>query len=159
MNTIDSFTGQYSFLSNFHYSPIVLPQWHAAAGMTAPTVEHAFQSAKTEGPDAARNILTATSPGISKQMGRRVILRPGWNEDRVKVMLVLLRIKFAPASDLSVRLLETRPAWLVEGNNWGDLYWGQVDGQGTNMLGRLLMLVRAELDVWIAAGDGVAVTA
>ena len=34
---------------------------------------------------------------------------------------------------------------LEEGNNWGDKYWGTVEGEGKNMLGKLLMKVRAIL--------------
>jgi ribA/ribD-fused uncharacterized protein len=145
---VDRFDGtDYAFLSNFYPSPIVLPQWHAAAGQTAQTVEHAFQSAKTEAPHEARMILAANSPGVAKRLGRRVAIRDGWDEGRVSIMLGLLRLKFALHSDLSLQLLNTRYAYLVEGNTWGDYFWGQVDGRGSNMLGKLLMLVRAELDV------------
>jgi ribA/ribD-fused uncharacterized protein len=144
---IDRFNGDFAFLSNFHQSPIVLPQWHAAAGMTAQTVEHAFQSAKTEVPHEAARVLSASSPGVAKRLGRSVALRDGWDEGRVAIMLGLLRLKFALRSDLSIQLLDTRYAYLVEGNTWGDYFWGQVDGRGSNMLGKLLMLVRAELDV------------
>jgi predicted NAD-dependent protein-ADP-ribosyltransferase YbiA (DUF1768 family) len=34
---------------------------------------------------------------------------------------------------------------LIEGNTWGDKFWGQVKGEGANYLGRLLMKVREEL--------------
>jgi hypothetical protein len=38
---IKAFRGKHAFLSNFHPSPVVLD------GQTNPTVEHAFQAAKT----------------------------------------------------------------------------------------------------------------
>ena len=38
------------------------------------------------------------------------------------------------------------PHELVEGNTWGDRYWGVYNGQGKNWLGRLLMQVRGEID-------------
>lgn len=31
------------------------------------------------------------------------------------------------------------------GNNWGDKIWGQVNGQGRNLLGQILMEVREEI--------------
>lgn len=157
---IERFAGDYDFLSNFYPSPIVLPDWHAAAGNTAATVEHAFQAAKTAVPSEARHVLSAPSPFVAKRRGRGVTLREGWDEGRVQIMLGLLRLKFALHSDLSHRLLSTRYAYLVEGNTWGDYFWGKVDGRGTNMLGRLLMLVRAELDVatfWTPAATAVTV--
>jgi len=33
---------------------------------------------------------------------------------------------------------------LVEGNDWGDTYWGQCKGRGQNHLGKLIMRIRAE---------------
>ena len=41
---IDSVSGAHAFLSNFHPAPVVLD------GVTYPSVEHAFQAAKTESP-------------------------------------------------------------------------------------------------------------
>lgn len=42
-------------------------------------------------------------------------------------------------------LLETGEEELIEGNNWGDKFWGQVNGIGENHLGRLLMEIREEI--------------
>jgi len=42
-------------------------------------------------------------------------------------------------------LLDTYPHELIEGNNWGDTYWGKCNGHGKNMLGTLLMQIRSEL--------------
>ena len=39
-------------------------------------------------------------------------------------------------------LLATGDAELIEGNNWGDTYWGKCNGQGLNRLGILLMQIR-----------------
>jgi ribA/ribD-fused uncharacterized protein len=152
-DVIDSFSGEHYFLSNFYESPMNVRLGDDDVTLRAPTVEHAFQAAKTHDSDQALAVLRAPTPAQAKRLGRRVTLREDWDDIKVAVMLACLREKFSPGSDLSLALLRTRPAWLVEGNTWGDLYWGQVDGRGTNMLGRLLMLVRAELDVWIAAGS------
>jgi predicted NAD-dependent protein-ADP-ribosyltransferase YbiA (DUF1768 family) len=42
-------------------------------------------------------------------------------------------------------LLLTGDCELVEGNTWGDKFWGVCDGEGENHLGKLLMKIRAEL--------------
>ena len=42
-------------------------------------------------------------------------------------------------------LLNTEDSILIEGNNHGDKFWGQVKGEGMNMLGKLLMEVRDDL--------------
>lgn len=145
--TISQFEGEHRFLSNFYESPIALPSWHPAGGTTVFSVEHAFQSAKTVDTDHAYAIATAPTPGKAKRMGRSVQLRPGWDEGRKAIMVALLRIKFAPGTIEANRLLATGNNVLIEGNTWGDYYWGVCHGRGENWLGRCLMLVRAELDV------------
>lgn len=47
--------------------------------------------------------------------------------------------------------MATDDAELVEGNTWGDRYWGVVDGVGENRLGKLLMERRAELRAQLTA--------
>jgi hypothetical protein len=73
-----------------------------------------------------------------------VILRADWEDIRLEVMLNLLRQKFAPGSELRTKLETTTPHELVEGNTWGDTFWGVCNGVGQNNLGRLLMQVRDE---------------
>lgn len=46
---------------------------------------------------------------------------------------------------MRARLLETGDAMLIEGNTWGDTFWGVCNGQGLNVLGNLLMEIRQEL--------------
>jgi ribA/ribD-fused uncharacterized protein len=135
---IDEFTGAYFFLSN--YSPSVL-SWN---GITFPTVEHAFAAAKTADPVVQRRIAEAVSPGDAKRLGRAVTLRRDWSRVRVAVMRELLELKFAD-STLASQLLATGDAHLVEGNDWGDRFWGECEGVGANMLGRLLMELRTRM--------------
>lgn len=73
---IDSFRGKYAFLSNFYPSPVELD------GYVYPTVEHAYQAAKTEDVDARMSILTADKPATAKALGRGVPLREGWDDFR-----------------------------------------------------------------------------
>jgi N-glycosidase YbiA len=136
---IDAFTGPYFFLSNFAESPVEFE------GAVYPTVEHAFAATKTLDFTERELIRLAARPGEAKRLGRQVALRPGWDDLRVDVMRALLARKFAPGTDLAARLLATADAQLVEGNTWGDRFWGVCRGEGRNQLGQLLMERRDEL--------------
>lgn len=59
------------------------------------------------------------------------------------MMEYLLRQKFHDP-ELQQRLLDTGSEELVEGNTWGDVYWGVCDGKGQNNLGKILMDLRRE---------------
>jgi len=134
---ISHFVGEYRFLSNFYPCRIV---WDDEE---YPSAEHAFQAAKTLDPLEATSIRKASTPFQAKQRGRKVTLRDDWEEIKDFVMLEILRRKFS-VLEFRDRLLATKDANLVEGNTWGDLYWGVCDGRGKNRLGELLMHVREE---------------
>ena len=53
----------------------------------------------------------------------------------------LLRKKFSDPS-LKNLLDNTKGIELVEGNTWKDTFWGVYNGNGKNMLGKLLMKIR-----------------
>ena len=60
-------------------------------------------------------------------------------------MANVVAMKFSYHDELRSRLITTGDALLVEGNTWGDTFWGQCDGVGENHLGRILMGVRLAL--------------
>lgn len=91
-----------------------------------------------------RAIANASTPGLAKKMGRSVSLRPDWEDIKDDVMLEGLYRKFAD-DELAEWLLDTGDEELIEGNWWGDRYWGVCNGVGQNKLGKLLMKVREEL--------------
>lgn len=137
MKPIDSFSGEYRFLSNFWPSPITYKkqEW--------PTVEHAFQAAKAVEPISAEAIRISRSPGIAKRLGRTLFqMRPDWNEVRVGIMSELCVLKFKQNPDLMEQLKATGDAELIEGNTWGDTFWGVCKGEGKNFLGKILMEIR-----------------
>jgi ribA/ribD-fused uncharacterized protein len=138
---INHFAGEYRWLSNFWPVPIVLDD------MLFPTVEHAYQAAKTTNMHARKEILIASSPGLAKRLGRIVPMRKDWHMLKEGVMLLLLRQKFA-YPELREKLRATGDLVLVEGNTWGDTYWGadMRTGVGCNKLGVLLMHVRSEVN-------------
>jgi ribA/ribD-fused uncharacterized protein len=132
---IDAFKGRYAFLSNFYAAPVQY------CGEAYPTVEHAYQAAKTLDFDVRRRIRAARTPGVAKRIGQLVSLRPQWDIMRCDVMMTLVWQKFLDAQ-LRLRLLDTGTRPLIEGNGWGDRFWGVAGGQGENQLGRILMIIR-----------------
>lgn len=140
---IDDFRGCHHFLSNFHPSQVEMD------GMVYPTVEHAYQAAKTDVPWIREKLTLAKTPAEAKRMGRTFPIRGDWDKVKVDVMLGLLRQKFT-IPQLRRLLKDTGTEELAEGNTWHDVFWGVVvdsEGKkvGENHLGRLLMQVREEV--------------
>lgn len=136
---IISFTEPFRWLSNFYPSPV---KWE---GQEYATVEHAYQAAKTADPERQAFIRHTRTPGNAKRAGAQVALIPGWDVLKVEVMRELLRRKFAPGSTLARKLVATHGMQLIEGNTWGDTFWGVCRGKGENQLGKLLMEIRDDL--------------
>ena len=143
---ITEFRGQYRFLSNFFPSLVVLADEGSAVCHTDayPSVEHAYQAAKTEDPEIRRQIRTAAGPSEAKRLGKACKKRDNWEQIKERIMLNLLRQKFS-RQPLKGMLITTGDARLIEGNSWGDTYWGVCRGVGKNRLGHLLMQVRDEI--------------
>jgi len=141
---IDSFSGQWAFLSNFE-PPTV---WMSGREVV---VEVAFQAQKTLVPaEWCQFLAPGLTPGQAKRLGRKVTLRPDWEQVKVNVMRDLLEAKFGGRLDGRDLLLSTGDAELIEGNNWHDTFWGQCkcpihQGHGLNVLGTLLMEVRDDI--------------
>jgi ribA/ribD-fused uncharacterized protein len=89
-------------------------------------------------------IRNAPTPGRAKRLGRNVPLRKDWHNEKLNIMRALVTQKFQYAY-LAKKLIATAPATIIEGNSWGDRYWGICEGQGENHLGRILMDVRERL--------------
>jgi ribA/ribD-fused uncharacterized protein len=142
---IDDFRGDYFFLSNFFPAQVTLD------GMNFPTVEHAYQAAKTLEPQERERIWGASTPDLARKMGRKLDQRPDWQEVKVKTMEDLVWKKFNSRPDLLELLLATGDAELVEENSWHDNFWGNclcsrcAATPGQNWLGRILMEVREKL--------------
>lgn len=134
---INSFDGDYRFLSNFYPSVI---EWRGKEWLT---VEQAYQAAKTRDKAEVAKIRAATTPTAAKRLGRTLTLRDDWDEIKLKVMKTLVRRKFDMNEPLADMLLATGKAQLVEGNWWGDVYWGVCRGVGENHLGKILMAERS----------------
>lgn len=134
--TITNFSGPYRYLSNFWYAPLKVGDLRFA------TSEHAYQAAKSLDPADWELIQNQSTPGKAKEMGRHIKLRPDWDEIKLDVMRVILEAKFTQNPNLMSALIDTGDEELIEGNHWGDTYWGVCKGVGQNHLGKLLMELR-----------------
>lgn len=136
---IYKFRDKYRFLSNFYPCNV---KWH---DIVFPSVEHAFQAAKCANPEDYVRFLHVTA-GQAKRIGRSVALRSDWESVKLNIMKNLLRSKFSQP-ELKAKLLATGTEELLEGNHWGDTFWGvdETTLTGENHLGKLLMEIRTEL--------------
>lgn len=144
MRLIDSFRGEFLFLSNFYSCPVEYE------GLTYFSSEAAFQAQKCPDKEGRMKYTTLKSPLWAKRFGRKERLPENWDTTSEKIMEDVLRAKFsAPA--LARRLKATGDAYLEEGNHWHDNLWGNCtcdrcrDTEGQNRLGRILMTIRSEL--------------
>lgn len=139
-NVINDFRGENDFLSNFYPSILIVDD------ELYPTLEHAFQAAKTSDLNLKSQIRNAPTAREAKKIGRSVVLIPDWDLKRLDVMASLVKQKFTEHFDLKMRLLLTGDKELIEGNTWKDRFWGQDQhGVGENHLGKILMTCRTQI--------------
>lgn len=150
LDLVNGFAGEHRFLSNFHEHPLT---WDAA---DYPSGEAAYNAGKTLDPQQRAWIAAAPSASEAKRRGRRVALRPDWDDlHRYVVMQQVIAAKFTDPA-LAERLLATGTSCLIERNTWHDQTWGCCSCPrhqpipGKNLLGRYLMRHRAQLDPRLA---------
>jgi ribA/ribD-fused uncharacterized protein len=133
---IDLFRGDNFFLSNFYPCTITISK------EIYPSVEHAYQALKSTDPKIRLSFQNPElTPGKAKRMGKDIVLRKDWELIKINIMHTLVLKKFKD-KELARKLIDTFPEQLVEGNPWGDIFWGVSDGKGLNNLGKILMGVR-----------------
>jgi N-glycosidase YbiA len=131
----------YGCFSNFSAHGIELK------GAWWPTSEHYFQAQKFAGTDHEEAMRRAKTPKQAAEMGRDRSrpLRPDWEQVKDDIMREAVRQKFLAHKDIQQILLGTGDEELIEATT-NDYYWGcGTNGTGKNMLGTILMEVRAEL--------------
>lgn len=115
------------------------------------TSEHAYQAGKARKPAVRKWLMEAPSPSLLAMAAHGLYywdVAPGWSTTKFDRMRAVLRAKFIQHDDLRDLLLSTGKARLVETatvDNEVNRLWGEVNGVGRNMLGVLLMELRAEL--------------
>lgn len=136
---ICGFRGEYNFLSNFYLVDIEID------GVSYKSSEHYYMAEKTTSDVWRKKIMDAPTGAIAKRFGKQVPLRSEWHEKyKNQSMMRALTVKFQNPY-LRKRLLDTGTAYIEETNHWGDVYWGVCNGEGKNMLGRMLMFIRKEI--------------
>lgn len=136
----NSYTKGYEWLSNFHLSPIE----YGDTGKW-PSVEHAYQAAKTRDQEMREMIRAARTASIAKRLGKRCDIVPYWEGVKLNVMTELIAIKFTPGCQLGAMLLATGESLLYHLAPW-DTFWGVNErGRGENHLGRIIMEQRRYL--------------
>jgi ribA/ribD-fused uncharacterized protein len=151
----------YEFTNFYPLSSLIL------AGLAWPTTEHFFQAMKFQDPVLLAKVHQDRTPREAFNFAQKykTHINPEWHKvPRVpfvadlanlylkeQVMMHALRAKFAQ-DPLKTLLLNTDNAYLIEYSPY-DTYWGWYPGkldpmtgkEGLNMLGKMLMHVRAEL--------------
>lgn len=145
VDCIDGFDDEYCFLSNFYPRPVVYDS------KIYPTPEHLYQCFKTLDMDAREDLRQLPTAGQAKRMGSKLVMRPDWEEMKIKFMKSVVDIKFAQSVEFRQLLVRTGDKIIVESNNWHDNFWGNCNClnchsiYGANHLGYILMNKRTEL--------------
>lgn len=115
------------------------------------TSEHAYQAGKARKPEVKAWLMAAPSPALLAMAAHGLYywdVSPGWSRTKFDRMRCVLQAKFTQHEDLRELLVSTGSARLIETatvDNEVNRLWGEVNGQGRNMLGELLMELRAKL--------------
>ena len=131
----------YGCFSNFSPHPIKIDH-------TWPTSEHYFQAQKFHDWELQKQFLDEPSPMKAAKMGRnrKWPLRTDWDEVKDEIMLTAVRAKVAQHEEVRRTLISTGEAVIIE-HTKNDFYWADGgDGSGKNMLGKILMQIRKELN-------------
>jgi ribA/ribD-fused uncharacterized protein len=136
---ITCFDEEYRFLSNFYPARIKFE------GSFYKSVEHAYQAAKCKNIEDRAKFRENIKASRAKTLGKKVDMRPDWESVKLSVMYDCVKYKFTHDFYCQKKLLETENRELIEGNDWGDVFWGVCDGKGHNHLGKILMRVREEI--------------
>ena len=146
---INSFSGDYDFLSNFYIQDYYFfyenQRWESA--------EAAFQAMKYSGQNKQiHKIFSKLSPSEAKALGKVINIRSDWKDVKLSIMRDILKEKFS-IPYLKEKLIETNGYDLIEGNTWHDNFWGNCtcdkckDIEGKNYLGKLLKQIRKNVSL------------
>lgn len=133
------FKDSFYFLSNFYQCNVMFD------GIVYSNAESAFQAQKCVVYEDRKKFCNLTG-AEARSLGRKVVLRSDWELSKVSIMKSIIRAKFLQNQDLASNLISTGDMELVEENTWNDRFWGVCNGEGQNMLGRILMDTRKWVD-------------
>ena len=134
--------GPYACLSNLFRRKMIFEDKEFSCS------EAAYQFGKPKKNEVAEWIISAPAPHLIAAISHALFVfdvRPDWKDTKVERMERVLYAKFSQHADLREILLSTGDAELIEESKT-DAFWGTGKrGTGLNMLGKLLMKVRARL--------------
>lgn len=140
---LDWLTWQYKGYPSYYHGPLS----NFYVERDGKTLEHRFAAAKTTDLEQKALIFSQKTPGMAKKLGKKVSLRPDWDEIKRDLMWDLLLKKFMTNTFARKYLLATGDAIIQEKNTWNDRIWGvNLQNQGQNLLGMGLMYVREVLN-------------
>jgi len=142
LETIDNFNGYFDFLNNDYGCDVYYD------GLVYKSVSYAYQAARSTEQHIREKIVRADTLGEMYEIASKVDDPADWGKLRLKVMEMLIRDKFKRNSDLREKLKATENRKLI--NSYGDattsnLFWGMVDGEGQNQIGRILEGIRNDI--------------
>lgn len=153
-NIICQFIGDYYFLNNFYQSIIVLKLLcnNDYKPIKFNNAETAYQYGKAyfaKDDIGRKNILNTMSPKDAKFAGHNVIFKNKndfilWENKKFQWMYKVIEEKFIQNVELQIKLVQTYPKLLINGNTWDETYWGYslIGLNGFNNLGIILMMIR-----------------
>ncbi|GGT57506.1 hypothetical protein GCM10010271_71410 [Streptomyces kurssanovii] len=125
-------------LRNDYPAPIVVGE------VSYPSVAHAYWALSVADPEVRTAIATAETHAAARKSATAAAQREGWQHARTAVMAALLRAKYDQHPDLAEILLTTNDSTVIY-DDADSGFWGDNAGRGRNWAGRLLELVRSEL--------------
>lgn len=141
-DAVDFYEREFYPLSNFSAFKL---RW---AGRWFDTSEHAYHWEKFEGCSELRKELRlslSAHEAFKFAEAHKADRRPDWDDVKVGIMRGIIRAKAEQHEYVRRKLLETGDRPLIEGS-WRDDFWGiGPNRDGQNMLGKLWMELRAEL--------------
>ena len=133
--------------SNF-YLPADMHILHE--GIAYQSVEHFFVAMKSVEDSVRLRVARIEHPAEAKKFGKSINRRPNWHQVKRSVMLYALRQKFEN-KHMKQALLNSGNQTIVHEVHWHDNFWAScvcpkcADKEKVNLLGVLLMQIRAEL--------------
>lgn len=121
---------------------------------TYPSSEHLYQALKTESQEWSDELLSIEDPHKTKTLARKklttvpnlidntYLIREDFHQIKVKLMFLVVYLKFTQNPVLAQQLMDTSNEELIEKNYWNDTFWGTCDDIGENNLGIILMQLR-----------------
>ena len=137
-NQIVGFKDEYGFLSNFYNHTVKVN------GLFFQNNVAAFLAQMYSNKNQQR-YFTKLLPAAAIRFFEMTRIKPptDWDSKKEQIMYNICKNKFTNQR-LREQLLATGDAELINESNFANDYWGRHDGQGENMLGKVLMRLRQE---------------